>query len=158
LPELGNFPLGEINNHGGAKQTMPPSTAGPADDPKGVIPKREPGRRQDKDGYATVWVYNRFTAGDPRAFAGRCTFWFKNLKTDEDEGEPEVIYREDAIVPRDSILVFEPSDQERCVSAFLVQLIITDAKKREERREFGRGDPGEGKCWTKAEFYCGKAK
>lgn len=135
---------------------MPPA-ADAAKEPEGVTPRREPGRRQDKDGYATVWVYNRFTADDPRAIAGRCTFWFKNLRTDEDEGQPEVVTREDAVVPRDSILVFEPSDQDRCVSAFWVQLIITDTQKNEERREFGRGDPGKGKCWTKAEFFCGPA-
>jgi hypothetical protein len=128
----------------------------PLTDSKDVVPKREPGQRKDRDGYATVWVYNRFTRDDSRVIAGTCTFWFKDLRTNKDEGEKEEVARDTAVVPRDSILVFEPSDQKRCVSAFLVELIITKDKDHEETRKFGRGDPGEGRCWTKAEFICGK--
>ena len=105
-----------------------------------------------------MWVYNRFTADDPRALAGRCTFWFKNLKTDEDEGEPEVIYREDAIVPRFDSRVRAQRPGAAVCPPFWSSLSSAMPRSAKSGAEFGRGDPGEGKCWTKAEFFCGKAK
>jgi hypothetical protein len=57
-------------------------------------------------------------------------------------------------IPVNSILVFEPTDQKRCVSEFRMRLLIKKNGKVEPVPEFGYDDPGSGMCLTKCVFHC----
>ena len=122
--------------------------------PVSVVAKGKPGIRQDHDGHTAVWVYNNLTGDHSPSISGTCTFWFKEIDKDEPEGAPEKVNRDDAVIPIHSILVFEPTDQKRCVSEFRLQLLIKKNGKDERVPEVGYDDPGCGKCLTKFVFHC----
>jgi hypothetical protein len=126
--------------------------------PEGVIAKGKPGIRQDRNGHTAVWIYNNLTRDHSPSISGTCIFSFKDLRTGAPEGEKEVVNLNDAVIPVNSILVFEPIDQNRCVSEYRVRLVIKRIGKEERMVEFGYGDPGCGKCLTKFIFHCVESK
>ena len=124
--------------------------------PEGVIckVKGKPGIRQDSAGHTAVWVYNNLTRGHKPSISGTCTFWFKDLRTVAAEVEKEEINLEDAVIPVNSILVFEPTDQKLCVSEFRGRLLIKQNGKDQSETPFKYEDPGPGKCLTKFVYHC----
>jgi hypothetical protein len=122
--------------------------------PQGVIAKGKPGIRQDRNGHTTVWIINNLARDHSPSISGTCVFSFKDLRTGAPEGEEEVVNLKDTVIPVNSILVFEPIDQNRCVSEYRVRLVIKRLGKEERVVEFGYGDPGCGKCLTKFVFNC----
>ena len=119
-----------------------------------VIAKGKPGIRQDRNGHTTVWIINNLARDHSPSISGTCVFSFKDLRTGAPEGEEQVVNLKDAVIPVNSILVFEPIDQNRCVSEYRVRLVIKRMGKEERVVEFGYGDPGCGKCLTKFVFNC----
>jgi hypothetical protein len=130
--------------------------------PEGVKRKGRLGIRQDRDGYTAVRFSNNLPGDQDQkpSISGTCTFTFKDLRTEEPEKDekgkpnPEVVNLDDAVIPVNSILVFEPTDQKLCVSEFRGRLLIKKNGKDQSETKFSYDDPGSGKCLTKFVFHC----